>query len=156
MHLIVFVTLFLFWDQNLLAQENWYVLQVIGQVDDAELKSAMSYIQQAVPGTSVWYNDSRSNTIGCKSSTEISWPQLIAELRTHDFYMADVTKCRCHFSDVNAVSSIFYVEACYYASHSDNIPEGWIARLNKSEYDALPESVKNFYEDQGNYELVNK
>ena len=154
--LIVFLTMFSAGDKNLCAQEHWYVLQVIGHRDDAELKSAMSYIQQVSPGASVWYNDSRSNTIGCKSPVEVSWPQVIAELRAHDFFMADVTKCRCHFSDVNAVASIFYAEACYYASHADDIPEGWIARLNKSEFDALPEAVKSFYEDQGNYELVNK
>ncbi|MBL0316233.1 MAG: hypothetical protein IPP69_10800 [Flavobacteriales bacterium] len=136
--------------------EHWYVLQVVGQMDEAELKSAMSYIQQVAPGTSVWYNDSRSNTIGCKSTIEISWPQVISELRAHDFFLADVTKCRCHSSDVNAITSIFFIEACYYASHADNIPQGWIARLNKSEFDALPEGVRDFYEDQGNYELVNK
>lgn len=142
--------------KNLYGQEHWYVLQIVGPASDSELKLAINTIGQLAPGATVWYNDSRSHTIGCKSPNEISWPQITAELRANDFYLADVTHCRCHALDVNAISSIYFIEACYYANHPESMPPGWIAELNKSEFDALPTAVRSFYQEEENYELVNK
>lgn len=155
-HFIFFLMLFCAGDKNLFAQEHWYVLQIVGPANDTELKSVINTIGQLAPGATVWYNDTRSHTIGCKSFNEISWPQITAELRASDFYLADVTHCRCHALDVNALSSIYFIEACYYANHPETMPPGWTAELNKSEFDALPTAVKSFYQEGENFELVDK
>jgi hypothetical protein len=152
----VFILIYFGKGQLFSQSENWYLLQIVGQVSESELKGALSFIQQVEPNCSVWFNDSRSNTIGCKSTNTISWPQVISEMRAHGFYLADVTDCRCHHSDVRAISSIYFIEACYYATHSEALPQGWTAKLNRAEYDALPELAKNYYQATGNLELVNK
>ena len=137
-------------------QENWYVLQILHPANDMQIKSVMSEILVSTPNAVIWYNGAKSNTMGCKSTSAINWPQIIHNLILHDFFIAEVTNGAVHYSGINASASYFFVLATYYAGHSDEMPVNWIAQLNHDEWDALHADVRDYYTLNGNYEIVEK
>lgn len=137
-------------------QDNWYVLQIMQPVDQVQIKSILEEINGYYPDAQVWYNGEKSNTIGCKRATITNWSQVLFAMLEHDVYLADITQGVIHQSGNLAPSGYFFIQACYYASHTESTPPEFLAQLNHDEWDYLPEEVRNYYLTYGNYEWVEK
>lgn len=135
---------------------EWYVLKSVNVLNENEVKSVIGFLQNMAPESTAWFNGPKSRTFGSKSSTVVSWPEIIHSMNGHGIYLSEITRGNLHHHGLDAVTSIFYQEALYYSSHASEIPQNFIAYLNQEEWDQLPLDAKNFYIESGNYELVDK
>lgn len=152
---ITYTTFLLFcvlFSQKVDAQtDHWYLFKSIAPLNSFEVKSLISGVMSETDITKMWYNGDKSSTFGVVTETETDWVQVLHLLQSHGYFLADISAGQVHSEGDEASTSFFYQEANYCSTHADSCPEDYYAKLNQSEWDALPVEAKNFYQETGNY-----
>lgn len=134
---------------------KWYVLQSVAPLNETEVKDLIYEIKSYIPQADVWFNDPSSSTLGCRHLESIDWPAILENLSADGYYLGDITNGELHLHGPEAITSIYYKRACYYYLHPEARPNGYRAKLNQEEWDALPEDVREHYQTKQTYTIVN-
>jgi hypothetical protein len=130
---------------------HWYVLQSMEELSDSKAKIVMSEIQSLTNAETIWFNGTRSGTIGVRHSAEIDWNEVVHFLISHQIYLADITNGISHQNGNDVRSGFYFSQAIYCAIEHENAPVDFYAKLNQAEWDALPEEVRNYYVTNSHY-----
>jgi hypothetical protein len=96
-------------------------------------------------------------TIGLKSASDVHMGDLVHMLNAQGIYVADITKGKLHWKDLNTARVGFFVQqAWYYSVSGEPFPTGFSLQLTQTEWDVLPISVHDFYAQHGGVTIINR